>query len=456
MAIWWLIFCFGELAAAITVTWTRPEEPPTTQKEILKAIERHAFALEAAQYASGLFGVEIKLCPQAEFDPLIGEFTIPRMIAYSKYYNHDCIIGNDPSLKWWGKDDPPAETTPKPKPKIIGEGIDFLKFLWKLRTGQVQQKSDEVWLLDSDSLRNWFKGSMLYSLTEDSLMARSHAHLLLRQVNVMNGPDGEKDLKRMPQAVQGALVIVLPSYADWKQPGNWFDATWFKSAALPTSAQVKQNLQILLDSQKGALTIIVHEPTKEASIHLRDLQLEFGEDRVVSVTRVLPKGFSTLTLLKFIQKAARIVIDDRDSLGRIVLLSRGTDEGIERFYFGRTWIQNGILIVNGIIVIVGVAYLSFWIKNNYSAPLKEHLIRFPITAFFVALPIIILSRQLWPKKLIYFWYGVFDCGLEALFYGLVSMYLMASFITLIVYSFEKAKSLPREESEDEVPLNSQL
>ena len=435
---WWFFLTrLLSTSKAITVTWSRPEEAPTGQKQILAAIERHVFALEAAQYASKLLGLEVKLCPQAEFDPLIAEFTIPRMIAYLKYYDHDCVIGNDPTLKWWGKDDPPAE--PKPKKKIVGEGLSFWQFLWKARAGKVEQKSDEVWLLDSDSLRNWFKGRLLYSLTDEAMMTQSHAHLLLKQLNVMSGPDGEKDLKRMPQAVQGAMVVVLPSYADWKPTRNLFDATWFKSALIPDPEQVKKQLHALIQSQKGKLTILVHEPTKEAAELLRQLQLSFGEDKIVSVAKVLPKGFSTLMLLKFIQKAARIVVDDRDALGRMVLLSRGSDDGIEKFWFGRTVLQNVILAVSALIVLLGVVYSIYWTRKNYRSTLKDHCIRFAVTGVMVAFFLSLLNLQLWPKRLMYFWYGVFDCDLEALFYGIIAMYLMAAFVTLLVFYFDKPR-----------------
>lgn len=453
---WFLYFLgFFDFTKTITVTWTRPDEPPTSQKQILAALERHLFALEAAQYASKLLSLDIKLCPQAEFDPLIGEFTIPRMIAYSKYYDHDCVIGHDPSLKWWGKDkEPPPTTSPSPPKKVVGEGLAFGNFLWKLRSSQDKQESDEVWLLDSDSLRSWFKGRLLYSLTDPAMMTSSHAHLLLKQLNVMNGPDGEKDLKRMPQAVQGALVVVLPSYGDWKPTGNLFDATWFKSAILPTQEQVKAKLQLLLKSQAGNLTIIVHEPTKEAADLITQLQLTFGGDKIVSVSKVLPNGYGTLTLLKFIQKAAKIAVDNRDTLGRIALLSRGSDDGILTSNYGRTMAQNAVLAFSIAIVLVGIFTLVAWVRFNYQASLKDHLIRFAIIKLVVLFGLVTINLSWWPKKLVYFWYGVFDCEIEALFYGLISMYLMAGFVTLLVWYFEKPKynQIPSSEAEDDIYL----
>lgn len=99
------IFIFGACASAkninnsVTITWTNAENTPS-----LQAILTHLHAFQLAKTLPSKLGIQkqihIRLCPPKASDPLVNNFTIPRLPAYLANYDHECINSSDMEVKW--------------------------------------------------------------------------------------------------------------------------------------------------------------------------------------------------------------------------------------------------------------------------------------------------------------------------------------------------------------------
>lgn len=103
--------CYGK---RVTISWTTPNEgaEPAIGAQSLTAIWTHLQALQLAEFVPKLLNIEtkliIKLCPPQPYDPLVKEFTVPKLAGYSAAYDHECI------------------TSGINKKKIIGEASSLL------------------------------------------------------------------------------------------------------------------------------------------------------------------------------------------------------------------------------------------------------------------------------------------------------------------------------------------
>ena len=102
------LFSFSS-CKSILISWSTPAgiTKPATGKETLLAIQTHLQALHLANVVPRALGIEndwqIKLCPPQPFDPLVNEFSVPRMSGYSLLYDHDCILrGHEGFEVKWG------------------------------------------------------------------------------------------------------------------------------------------------------------------------------------------------------------------------------------------------------------------------------------------------------------------------------------------------------------------
>ena len=459
---------------SITITWSTPENiiKPATGLETLKAIEAHLRALHLANTIPSLFGlkerIEIKLCPPQPFDPLVREFTVPRLSGYTLLYDHECIQMNQEHgmQTKWGSTPKQPETPKTPPSQFYGErGLTVPAFVMELFLHvQKQSATNKIWLIDSDSLRGWMTAPIL-----NYLAAGSHGNTILpadlmRQLNAMYGNLGETDLKNMPQAIQGALLIILPDYSTWKREFNFkslFNPTWWSTRYIPRTK--KEIVRLCIDIIKGSrksdqLVIIHHEPTPFNFEIISDLTAIYGEKVVISSTRVLPKSFTTIQMLQFIQKAAGLVLDSRDTLGQIALLSVGmTDRVISAQSLLPRTLYERILFAVLIIWLLAIALTTtLYTHKHYTAPLHIHAKQLALFTILALTPIFVLNPVMWPKFVSMIIFSLFESGYELIVYAVVVFYAVAGFITVIVVAvdrYNKSKNTVR--NEEDLSINEE-
>ena len=446
-------------AKSITITWSTPANivKPATGQETLKAISTHLHALHLADIVPRLLRIknhlQIKLCPPQPYDPLVKEFTVPRIFGYSALYDHDCIQKNQEIEAKWGSNpkQPDAPKTPPPD-QIHGlKGLSVSTFIYELH--KFHKSSDKpietLWLLDSESLHSWLTSSTLNYLAKP---ASKHHQIpptqLMKQINTMYGVLGEKDLKNMPQAIQGALLIILPDYSSWHQdlPVKFiFNPTWWSTRFIPRSKKeiidlIKEVIQT--SRQSDQLVIIHHEPNPFNFDIISQLVQFYGEKVLISSTRVLPKTATTFQTLQFIQKAAVLVVDKRHLLGQISLLSTGFTHNVHHFQQLLPYTTSEIILLTlltiWVVSVLGIrAYCTY---TNYDSPLNEHALRFILFTIMAATPVIVFNPSMWPTIASNSVYSLFEAGYGFILYGIVIFYSVAAVITLFVVAYEKYKT----------------
>lgn len=458
-----LLVLFGVFAIVrsqiITITWTTPPNvsKPATTQETLKAIFTHLQALHLAQLAPRLLGLQntlqIKLCPPQPFDPLVKEFTVPRIAGYSALYDHNCIQRNMAIDPQWG-------SKPKPSPAPLAPltpGYSVPAFIYQLykASNQLRPTEEPVWLIDSTSLHSWFTAPTLNYLAKPNNLVIPPAQLM-KQINSMHGALGERDLKNMPQAIQGSLLIVLPDYSSWRQNlpiKTFFNPVWWSTRQVPRS---KQPLLVLLEriikitrTTDQQLVIIHHEPTPFNFDLVDQLAKIFGEKQVISSTSVLPKTATTLQTLQFIQKAAGLVVDKRHLLGQLGLLSTGFPHSVHHFqqFLPYTTAEIILMSVLAIWVTAVLGITAFHTHKVYEKPLHQHALHIILALFLASGPVIALNPSLWPTPASYLVFSLFEAGYSFILYGLVIFYATAALITAIIFAHHKYKKNPLENDE---------
>lgn len=459
---------------SLTVTWSTPRdaEKPSTGSETLKAIKLHLNALHLANSVPRLLGLstqlQIKLCPPQPYDPLVKEFTVPRLSGFSLIYDQECIEkGQQEAEVQWGKKKQPPNQVPGKLPPIYGQkGLTVPAFLFELlkytrsKQSQQQQQQQQIWLIDSDSLQAWYTAPLLNFLAQPKTQLIPPADLM-RQINAMYGSLGEKDLKNMPQAVQGALLIVLPDYSTWQQQGSFqiksfFNPTWWNTRFFPRSqSEIFKYCKEIIEKRRIAdqLVIIHHEPTSYNFEVISLLTAVYGEKAVISSTRVLPKTATTMQLLQFMQKAAGLVVDKRDTLGQLGLLAAGFTNrvaSIQSFlpYTTAEYILYTLLTIWFIGV---VCTRAFYTHKLYTDPLHLHAKRFALFFLLALAPIHILNPSLWPETVSMLVFSLFEAGYALILYIIVAFYATAGITTAFIVVLQKyRKSLASSETDEEL------
>lgn len=441
---------------SITISWSTPEEitKPATGKETLLAIRTHLQAFHLANVVPRLLSLEseinIKLCPPQPYDPLVKEFTVPRLNGYSLLYDHDCIQRGQEGLeaKWGSKPKQPAPEKPQLPPVYGTKGLSVPKFIHKLykqKGSKEELNSDHIWLIDSDSLRSWFTAPTLnYLFNHKSFNPPAD---LMRQINSMYGSIGEKDLKNMPQAVQGALLIALPDYSAWSKDfshKSLFNPTWWITRAVPREQQqIIELMKKVIESSRlsGQLIIIHHDPTPFNFDIIASLTAIYGEKNLISSTKVLPKTFTTFQLLQFMQKAAVLVVDSRDLLGQMGLLATGFTTRVHLMQNHLAYTTAELILISTLATWFFAVLLTriFYTHKHYNEPLDTHLLHFALFTILAVTPVIVLTPSMWPKYISMAVYSIFEAGYEAVLYGILVFYLTAGFITIIIVLFERFK-----------------
>jgi hypothetical protein len=459
----------------ITITWSTPENlvKPSTGQETLKAISTHLQALHLAEIVPRLFhlqtSVQIKLCPPLPYDPLVKEFTVPRISGYTAIYDHDCIQKNQATVeaKWGSKPKQPEPPKSPSPPSFHGpKGLsvpEFIYELYKFYKTISKEAIEPIWLLDSDSLNSWLTSPTLSYLANPA--SKSHQippAQLMKQINAMYGVIGEKDLKNMPQAIQGALLFVLPDYSSWNpalSPKFFFNPIWWSTRFIPRSKQEITNLiKKIIDAVRKSdqLVIIHHEPTPFNFDLVTQLSQIYGEKNLISSTRVLPKTATTFQTLQFIQKAAVLVIDKRHLLGQICLLSTGFAHNIYHFqqFLPYTTSEIILFVLLTIWVLLVVGLRAYFTYKNYNSPLHEHALHFILFTILAVTPLIALNPSLWPTAASNLVYSLFEAGYGFILYGIVIMYSLAAISTFIKVIYDKYKT-KKEKIEDEESSESE-
>ena len=463
------LFLSSIAAKSITITWSTPESvvKPATGKETLQAISTHLQALHLAQLVPRLLrlhtSLQIKLCPPQPYDPLIKEFTVPRISGYTALYDHECIQKNQGLEAKWGSKPKQPETPPSPSDRIRGSnGLSVPKFIIDLHKSKTE---DQIWLIDSDSLRSWFTSPTLNYLVKQSSAHSIPPADLMKQINTMYGVLGEKDLKNMPQAVQGGLLILLPDHSSWRDTFSvktlFFNPTWWSTRFVPRSKQEIITLLIKTITavrQADQLIIIHHDPTPFNFDLVNQLAQIYGEKNLISSTRVLPKTATTFQTLQFIQKAANLVVDKRSLLGQISLLATGFPRSVNHFqqFLPYTTAEKVFFSLLTVWLVAVFGLRAYYTYKDYQMPLHEHLLRFILVSFLAATPIILLNPSLWPTIASNMIYCLFESGYEFVFYGILIFYSSAAVITLFVLAFDKYKKskLEKEKVDDEESSDS--
>lgn len=436
---------------SITITWSTPDgiSKPATGQETLRAIQTHLQALHLAHFAPRILSIEtdfqIKLCPPPTFDPLVKEFTVPRISGYSLLYDHECIQRGQEGLevKWGSKPKLPVPETP---PIYGTKGLSVPQFIHKLYKQKVTS-GNQIWLIDSESLRAWFTAPTLNYLASPKSPSIPPAELM-KQINSMYGSIGEKDLKNMPQAIQGALLIALPDYTTWRKESSHkslFNPTWWITRSVPQDKSQIINLiqKIIRKSRRSdQLVIIHHDPTTFNFEVVTSLAAIYGEKDLISSTRVLPKTFTTIQLLQFMQKAAGLAVDSRDLLGQMGLLATGFNDrvGLIQNHLPYT---RGELVLMSLLLVWVLAVIStriFYTQKHYNAPLHIHCKRFVLFTILAVSPILLVTPSMWPKYLSMTVFSVFEAGYEAILYGILAFYSIAIFATAILVLADKFKN----------------
>lgn len=453
---------------SITITWSVPDKHNTDKvKESLGAIQSHLQALHLAQTLPALINsrktLQIKLCPPQPYDPLVKEFTVPRLAGYSAIYDHDCI-NNYSEAKWGWRpkkpENPPPEIPPTDRFKGL-KGLTVPAFIFELLKAK-NTTDNEVWMLDSESLKQWLTAPIISHLTLPS-KPRIAPFQLMSQINSMYGLIGEKDLKNMPQAVQSALVLVLPDYTAWqpvKTIKSIFNPTWWKTRHIPKSQEaIVKLLRKAIDKYRinGQLVIVHHDPTTFNFNIVNALSAHYGEKNLLSSTRVLPKTASTLQLLQFIQKAAGIVVDSRDQLGQTVLLATNyantTHYLQDHLPFSASEYILFTLLACWFIAVL--ATRIYYTQKYYDVSLHEHAKRFALFSILALAPIYATCPSLWPNFASTLVFTIIEAGYEFILYTIATFYLAALFITTIVLVYKKQKHSTAWDSVDEESSHSE-
>lgn len=440
----------------ITITWTAPETAPANGADTLKAIDRHMFALHAASYVPRLLGIQnsvtVKVCPPLPNDPLINEFTVPRIAAYSLLYDHECIQNSRSMSPTWGsKPKEPAPETPKKERKFHATGLTVPQFTRELRklakNNSDNSDFDAIWLIDSDSLRGWFKGHLLRSLY-DRDATKVPAHDLMRQINVMYSETPDNSLKGLPQAVQGALVVVLPNYLEWNNrfdiKKHVFNPTWWSTRFVPQSKRrIFELLKDAIDKVRSTnqLVIVVHDPTTFNTELISSLTLLYGKDSLVSASKMLPKQTTTLQLLQFIQKAAAVILDSRDQLGQSSLLTLGFSKRVHLLQteLGPTWIEMIYFGTVGVAALISFIAFIIHMQRRYNDPFNDHFCKIFCFVVILNFTFVALVPSMWPKKLATFMFNCFELGYEFVIYGIIVFYTLAMIVSFFAVIAERRK-----------------
>lgn len=445
-------------AKSITITWSTPDQQsiPLTHRQSLKAIQTHLQALQLAQSLPSILktrnSLQIKLCPPQPYDPLVKEFTVPRLARYTAVYDHECINSDTVvEVKWgWKPKQPETPTTPPPADRFKGvKGLTVPAFILELIKTKNEDNTNakQVWMLDSDSLRNWLTAPIL-SYIQQERKRSIPASQLMSQINTMYGTLGEKDLKNMPQAIQGALVLVLPDYSAWNTNGikTLFNPTWWMTRFVTRSPEsITKLLKTSITKSRidNQLIIIHHDPTPFNFNIVNALALHYGEKNLISSTRVLPKTATTLQLLQFIQKAAGIVVDSRDLLGQVVLLSTGFSSSVTQFQNHLPYSTPELILITFLAIwfIAVLATRIYYTQKHYSVSLHEHAKRVFLFSILAIAPIYGVFPSWWPASVSIGVFSLIEAGYELVLYSIGGFYLFALVLTALMLVYKKYKNI---------------
>lgn len=454
---------------SIKITWSTPENVsnPPTENETLLAILTHLQVLHLASFVPRILSLNnkfnIKLCPPQPFDPLVKEFTVPRLSGYSLLYDHECIqkAQQGMTVKWGSKPKQPAPDNPtqNPLPLHGTKGfsvIEFIHEIYKTKNSKNELDNSQIWLVDSDSVRTWFTAPTLYYLSKTSKSKNIiPPAVLMRQINSMYGSIGGKDLINTPQAIQGALLVVLPDYSKWNKefsPKHILNPTWWITRNVPREkSQIISLLENVINKSRisDQLIIIHHYPTQFNLDIVSSLSSTYGKTYLISSTHVLPdpnhvlpKPFTMLQLLQFIQKAAVLAVDSRDLLGQISLLSTGHSDRVHLIQNHLKYTKFELIIFISLTIwVVGVfVALMYYTRKHYDDPLDIHLVKIALSSIYAVAPVIFLTPSMWPKFIFMGIYSVLEAGYEVVLYGIIAFYSIAGFLTVILVIYEKYKN----------------
>lgn len=448
---------------SITITWSGHSVKPSTGQETLKAISYHLQALHLASFVPRFLRLQnrlkIKLCPPLPFDPLVKEFTVPRISGYTALYDHDCIQKSMEAVEVnWGSKPKQPETPKEPvTPPLHGsKGLSVPEFIYELYKfkSSANESTEPLWLINSDSLNSWITSPILSYLAKPGHLLPPAAQLM-KQINTMYGVLGEKDLKNMPQAIQGSLLIVLPDYTSWHQSlpfKFYFNPTWWSTRFVPrTMSHLTDMIMKIIEAvrQDDQLVIIHHEPSPFNFDLVNQLTQIYGEKNLISSTRVLPKTATTFQTLQFIQKAAVLVVDKRHLLGQISILATGFTPNVHNFQNFLPYTTSEIVLISiltiWVVSVMGIR--AYYTCKHYDSALHEHALRFILFTILAVTPVILLNPSLWPKIISILVYSLFEAGYSFFLYGIVIFYSVAAVMTLIKVIYDKYK-LKKEKFED--------
>ena len=474
---------------SITITWSTPQglsNGPSPGPESLEAILSHVQALLLADLVPNFPGIDkslsIKLCPPQPYDPLVNNFVVQRIAAYSAIYDHDCInkvqggmtlqkiispSASASSPAWGFKPKPnptnPQKPFPPPNDFYGSKGLTIPNFLIKLykhfKSIPSNTEGNQIWIIDSKSLKNYFSAPILRSIYKKS--QNSPAFQLLSQINAMRGgtlEEKDKDqLATVPLAVQDSLVLVLPNYSEWNGHKNnlpikhlFFNPTWWSTRYIPrTKAQILKLCKYSIEKNRKSdqLVIIVHDPTAFNLDIVNQLTDIYGKKNLISATRVLPKTTTTLQLLQFIQKAAAVVLDSRDLLGQVGLLATGFPARVSQFQDYLPLTLTEIIIYS----LLGVWFFAIMIVTIYytdkfcNEKLHCHFKRLALFSILAITPIYVLIPSMWPKYLSMAIFSIFQSGYGIIIYAILTFYMVAIAVTSIILAvnyFKKQRASP--------------
>lgn len=484
---------------SITISWTLPEgiNQPGVGAESLAAIWSHLQALQLAASIPKLLGIQkdlqIRLCPPQPYDPLVKEFTVSKLSGYSALYDHECIVAGlkdrvikgemNPLWGWKPKQpEPPIEKDPKqPNPQVPGtNGLSIpalILELYRLNKNNKDKDKDnkdkdskdnqEVWLINSESMNGWLTGPILNQLKPHNSRKISPPQRLMQQINAMAGPgptDDKRDLKMVPQAIQGALLLILPDYTAWNRNAHTiFNPTWWLTRRIPSDASaICQLAERSINSTRRdpqQLVILVHDPTPLNTECLAHLARIYGESGILSASKVLPKSTSTFQILQFIQKAADVVLDSREKLAQTALLSIGFPQDqvklLQSFLPYSTW-EIVLSLISAAWLASFITAQAYLTRKNYTDPLHSHMLRIALFTIYGLAPIFILNPSRWPEWLSTLLFGIFHSGYGVFVYSVVGFYAVALFITLLAVINETYKSNRFINNDETTPSDDEL